>query len=344
MKLKNLISATIMGVALSTASLAAAAAETILFNCFFPPQHPVCKVGVKELAKRVETATQGRVKVRIPPKSLASPPKQYEAVRNGVMDGGLQFNAFFAKKIPGIQFSLLPFEGKENAEATSRALWNTYQKHFANKGEFDDIHLLAVHASNGADIFSTTDEQITSIDDISRRKMWALPGATAITIKGTGSAVVSGPAVQMLEIISRGVVDGYTGVPFASVLSFKLMDYTESAVVYDRKIFQPTFSYFVSKEKWNKISAADQAAIDAALGADFSAFLGALNDKINVKALKMFSDAGKPIVEGSPEMLSGLIALGQPITDAWLAKVASMGVDGNAVLSDYTSAYDAAVK
>ena len=63
-----------------------------------------------------------------------------------------------------------------------------------------------------------------AIDDLKSRKMWALPGVTANVIKGTGSAVVAGPAVQMLEIISKGVVDGYTGVPFSSVVQFKLKD------------------------------------------------------------------------------------------------------------------------
>jgi len=51
-----------------------------------------------ELKQRIETATEGRVKVNVPPKSLAAPPDQYDGVVGGVMDGALQFNAFIANK------------------------------------------------------------------------------------------------------------------------------------------------------------------------------------------------------------------------------------------------------
>ncbi len=113
----------------------AQAAETILFNCFFPPQHYMCTQMVPELGRRIAEATEGRVKLRIPPKSVAAPPDQYDAVVNGVVDGALQFNAFIANRVTGIQVAHLPFMGSENAEPASVALWKTYQKFFADKGE-----------------------------------------------------------------------------------------------------------------------------------------------------------------------------------------------------------------
>ena len=117
---------------------------------------------------------------------------------------------------------------------------------------YTKLYELAVYATNGAEFWSMTDQPIRSIDDIKSRKMWALPGVTANVIKGTGSAVVAGPAVQMLEIISKGVVDGYTGVPYSSVTQFKLKDYTKSGTIFKRKIFTPTFSFFVHEKKWNR--------------------------------------------------------------------------------------------
>lgn len=100
----------------------AAASETILFNCFFPPRHYVCAEFLPEMGRRIEDATEGRVKLRFPPSSLAAPPEQYEAVRNGVMDGAVQFNGFLREQVPGIQFGLLPFVGQAKAEASSVAL------------------------------------------------------------------------------------------------------------------------------------------------------------------------------------------------------------------------------
>lgn len=311
------------------------AAERIIFNCFFPPKHYACTQWLPELKKRIETATEGRVKVNIPPKSLSAPPDQYDGVVGGVMDGALQFNPFIGNQVPGIQFSLLPFAGAAESEAVGPALWETYQKFFADKNEYGEAVLISVTTTNGSDLFSMTEEPIETIDDIGGRKMWALPGVVANTMKGTGSSVVAGPAVQMLEIISKGVVDGYAGISFSSVAAFKLIDYTKSATLTEGKLFQPTFSVLINREKWGKISAEDQAAIMSVAGADFAKWAGAVQDGVNAKARAATEAGGVTLLEGSAELEAGLRELGQPMVDAWIAKVAEMGVDGHAVLDFY---------
>lgn len=322
--------------ALTTAFAAPAqAAERVIFNCFFPAKHYVCTVMLPELKNRIETATEGRVKVNIPPKSLAAPPDQYDGVVGGVMDGALQFNAFIANQVPGIQFSMMPFINGTSSEVAGPALWETYQKFFADKNEYGEAVLISVYASSGSEIFSLNDTPIQSVDDIGGRKMWGLPGVVANTLKGTGSSVVAGPAVQMLEIISKGVVDGYAGVPWGSVSAFKLGDYTTSATELDTKLFQPTFSFLIAKAKWDKFSAEDQAAIMEVMGADFAKFTGAVQDAANNKARAELTGAGVEVVSGSADLESGLRDLGQPITDAWIAKASEMGIDGQEVIDFY---------
>lgn len=322
--------------ALSTAFAAPAfAAERVIFNCFFPAKHYVCTVMLPELKNRIETATEGRVKVNVPPKSLSAPPDQYDGVVGGVMDGALQFNAFIANQVPGIQFSLLPFVGGTRAAIAGPALWDTYQEFFADKNEYGDAVLISVYTSSGNEFYSMNDTPIQTIEDIGNRKMWGLPGVVANTLKGTGSSVVAGPAVQMLEIISKGVVDGYAGVPWGSVRAFKIGDYTKSATELENKLFQPTFSFLISRAKWDKFSAEDQAAIMEVMGADFAAFAGKVQDGANDKAREALIEAGIQVVEGSKELENGLRELGQPITDAWIAQASEMGVDGQAVIDFY---------
>jgi TRAP-type C4-dicarboxylate transport system substrate-binding protein len=325
------------GAMLALAGLAPlpAQAQTIVYNCFFPPQHYTCRTMLRGWGERIAKATDGRVKFNIPPKTLAAPPNQYDGVVNGVMDGAIQFNQFISNKVTGIQVGQLPFIGTESAESGSVALWRTYQKFFADKHEYGPVKLLADYATNGAEFFSMIDEPIRSIDDLKNRKMWALPGVTANLVKGTGSAVVAGPAVQMLEIISKGVVDGYTGVPFSSVVQFKLVDYTKSVTVFKRKIFTPTFSFFIHEKKWNQISAGDRAAIEGLSGETISRYFGQVQDGVQNRDRKKLLDGGLKVVPGDDAMLAQLEAIGQPMTNAWLNKVAAMGVDGKAVIAYY---------
>jgi TRAP-type C4-dicarboxylate transport system substrate-binding protein len=330
------------GAVLALAGLAPlpAQAQTIVYNCFFPPQHYTCRAMLGDWSKEIEKATSGRVKFNVPPKTLAAPPDQYDGVVNGVMDGAIQFNQFIANKVTGIQVGQLPFIGTEAAESGSVALWRTYEKFFADKNEYGPVKLLAVYATNGAEFFSMTDQPITTIEDIKSRKMWALPGVTANVIKGTGSAVVAGPAVQMLEIISKGVVDGYTGVPYSSVVQFKLADYTKSVTVFKHKIFTPTFSFFIHEKKWNEISAADRAAIVGLSGEKISRHFGRIQDSFQNKYREQLLKGGFKVVQGDDAVLAQLEAIGQPMVDAWLKKVAAMGVDGKAVIAYYRSVLD----
>ena len=310
-------------------------AQTILFNCFFPPQHYTCRVMLRDWSKAIEQATEGRVKLRVPPKSLAAPPNQYDGVVNGVMDGAIQFNQFISNKVTGIQIAQLPFIGTESAEAGSVALWRTYRKFFAAKHEYGPVVLLADYVSSGAEFWSMTDQPIRSIADLKSRKMWALPGVTANIIKATGSAVVAGPAVQMLEIISKGVVDGFVGVSFSSITSFKLTDYTKWVTVFPDKIFTPSFSFFISTKKWNTISAADRKAIVAVSGEKIARHFGQVQDGVNNRSRTKLLKGGLKSIKGDPGMLAELKAIGQPMTDAWLKKTAAMGVDGKAAIAYY---------
>ncbi|WP_251417720.1 TRAP transporter substrate-binding protein DctP [Lutimaribacter degradans] len=337
MKLAAFATGTLVAASLSTP---VQATETILFNCFFPPRHHVCSEFLPEMGRRIDAATEGRVALRVPPSSLAAPPNQYEAVRNGVVDGAVQFNGFLGEQVPAIQFALLPFVGQAGAEQSSVAIWETYQAHFGPG--FGDAVLLSVFAYNGGDFYSVTDAPIDSVQDIARRKIWAVPGATANTIAATGASVVSGPAVQMLEIVSRGVVDGHVGVPQSEIAQFKLTDYTRSVTLFPEKIFQASFSFFVSKDKWARISEPDRAAILAALGGDFARWMGAFQDRVFHQAHEELKAAGVAFVAGDPAMLDELRTLGRAQVEAWIARMGDEGVDGAQVLADYAAAVDAA--
>jgi len=111
----------------------ARAAERLIVNCFWPPQHAMCRKILPTWGKWVEEATEGRVKISIPPKSLAAPPEQWASVENGIADAALQFNGFVANRVWGPTVAMNPFIATTDAPAMSQALWETYQKFFPNE-------------------------------------------------------------------------------------------------------------------------------------------------------------------------------------------------------------------
>jgi len=319
--------------ALAGAARPAQAAQRLIANCFWPPQHAVCRKILPTWGKWVEKATEGRVKIVIPPKSLASPPEQWKSVANGIADTAFQFNGFIANRVWGPTVAMNPFIATHDAPAMSQALWETYKKFFAK--EYKGIHLLSVWVITPAEMWSQTDKPVNSIADLKSRKIWALPGTNANIMKAVGAGVVSGPAVQMNEIISRGVVDAYVGVSPISVRDFRLIPYTKSMTHFSRGIYSTSFSFLMSEKKWNALSKKDQAAIMSVSGAKFGRMAAAYWVQGDKEAEAKIKKAGIKTVEADPKFEAALIKIGDGLTKKWIATANKRGLDGQATYDFY---------
>ncbi|EKE45656.1 TRAP-type C4-dicarboxylate transport system, periplasmic component [Oceaniovalibus guishaninsula JLT2003] len=322
-------------IGLTLTAPAADAATRIVANCFFPAQHFNCRDVMAAWGEEVERVTDRRVRVNIPAKSMAPPPEQLASVRGGVFDAAFQFNGFIANEATGGAVSLLPFSGSADARANSFALWRTWEAHLADADPIEGVHMLGLFVAPGADFYSMTDTPITSVDEMTGRKMWALPGVTAEMLKQEGSPVVSGPAVQMTEIVQRGVVDGFVGIPASDAASFNVLPYATSVTRTGRKIFTPSFSFFVGEETWNEISAEDQAAIMSVSGEAFAELAGDVWNREEGAAWAEI-EAEMEVVDASDAFEAELDGLARPFVDGWLAEAAAKGIDAEAALETYT--------
>ena len=324
---------TAAALALAYAATPAHAATTLISNCFWPPQHAVCHQLLPTWAKWVEQATHGDVKISIPPKSLAPPPQQWDSVAKGIADTAFQFNGFIANRVWGPTVAMQPFIATHDAPAMSQALWETYEKYFAK--EYKGIHLLSLWVITPAELWSQTDKPLNSMEDLKSRKIWALPGTNANIMKAVGAGVVSGPAVQMNEIISRGVVDAYVGVSPASVRDFRLIPYTKSMTQFHRGIYSTSFSFLMSQKKWNSLSKKDQDAITSVSGAKFGRMISAYWIEADKEAAVELKKAGIKTVEADPQFEAALVKIGDNLTKKWIETANKRGIDGQAAYDFY---------
>lgn len=68
-----------------------------------------------------------------------------DAVRKGAADAGFVANVFLGPKHPGPVIGMLPWVHRGDSKASSVAIWNTYQKFFADKEEWKGIELLGMY-------------------------------------------------------------------------------------------------------------------------------------------------------------------------------------------------------
>lgn len=318
---------------LASAAAAGAADVRLTANCHAAPTHVLCARILPAWIEAVDQATAGRVEIRLLAKSMAPPPDQLSSVRSGVFDIATQFNGFIAEEATGPAVSLLPFTGSVDARANSVALWRTYERFFAAQDEYEGVHLLTLIAAAGADFYSMTETPILSMADLTR-KMWGLPGVTAGILKDVGSAVVSGPAVQMTELIQRGVVDGFVGIPAADVFDLSLGGHARSVTRTTRKIFVPTFSLIIGDAAWGQIGPADQAAIMAVSGETLAEAAGSVWGATEAEALARI-EATMAVHAAPAEFEAALEAAGAPYVARWLEAAGARGIDAAAALEFY---------
>jgi len=330
----NLMRVAALAAALVAFGMGSANATTrIVVNCFWPPQHFVCKSILKNWSEWVEKATEGRVKIAIPPKSVAPPPHQWASVEKGVVDAAVQFNGLVQNRIVGPLVAMNPFIATTDAQAMSSALWETYNKYFSD--EFKSVKLLSMWVITPADLWSQTDKPVNSMADLKSRKIWALPGTNANIMKGIGAGVVAGPAVQANAIISRGVVDAFVGLSPTSVRDFQLIPYTKSMTRFKTRIYSTSFSFLMNNKKWAEISAKDQAAIMAVSGEKFARMASDHWVQRDKTASVLLAEKGVTIVDADPAFEAALIAAGKGLTQKWIKKATAKGIDGQGAYDFY---------
>lgn len=313
----------------STASLGQ---TTVLFNSFLPPGHPMNTHVFKHWVEDVAKATQGRVKVDIPPASLAAPPQQMDAAAKGIFDMAYQFHGFLENKVKLAQLAHLTGVNT-SARGSSVALWRTYEKYFQQANEYKDIHVLGMFVFQPGVVFGIQ-KPIESVADIKGTKMFALPGIAADVLGAAGAGVVAAPAVRSHEIISGGTVDAFAGYPIMEGSSFKTLQYAKYITEIPGGLNAPSFVLFINKKKWGALSPADREAITKLSGEALAQRMGAI-DEFETKARAAAVAQGIQIKTASARFAAELQRFAQPQVQSWLKDAQSVGVDGAAALEFY---------
>ncbi len=328
-----------VGIALSLLALISSASvsaqqpptTTLLFNLVTQQDYPFNVQVFYPWGKEVEKVTNGRVKVNFTATPVVPPAGQWEGVVNDTVDGAEMYDGLIVNKLPLEQLALLPL-GTTTGEATSVALWRTYQKYFKNAhNEFEDVQLLALICYGPGQIFGLK-KPLNAPGDFDGIKLWSIPGSSANVVRDLKSGVVSTPAVDMTQLVVGGVVDGFVGIMANDGQTNGVLNYARYETVVPGGITSSSFSIFVNKAKWQSIQERDRNAILAISGEAFARRLSAI-DQQEKKVVR--GTAGHlTVMNASPALMTAIQATSGPLEAAWIKTADSLGVDGKAAL-DY---------
>lgn len=320
----------LLGLSAASIAVSSVQAQTVLqFNRWLPPAHFFQKDVLEAWATDVEKATEGRVKIQVTASSLGPPQRQFDMVKQGVVDVVWSAHGYNPGRFVTSEGVELPFIG-DSAEALSAAYWHAYEKFFAKANEYDGIKLLSLHAHPPGDLFTAT-KPLATLDDIKGLKIRINSGGTAEMIESLGGVPVSGPSSKTHELLTRGVVDGTVFTP-DGVVQFNLGDHIKHQMKVEGGLFNSTFFLAMNQRAWDSLSAQDQKIIEQLSGEAFARRAGGIWDAETARSQKILNDKGvtTTLIEG--KILDELKTRMGNVEQVWVDAVGKKGVDGAAAL------------
>lgn len=323
MKIKTIINTVSAAVLVSSFS-AAVQATTLTMSNWVPTTHFVTTNILNVWASRVEEATEGRVNVRMLPKPVGSPAQHWELARKGVADITWGNFTYEPDRFKSIWFAEMPFNG-EKAEASSVALWDTYQQYLSNNSTYAGVKMLGV-GSLGPGVINHGSKDIVSLDDLANQKVRMGGPVQKRLIEELGAVPIAAPATKAYELLESRVLDASLHT-LESVVNFRLTDQLTHHTLIPGGFYDGTFFLVMNERKWNKLSPADQEAIMSVSGETFARLWGDQFQQQIDKAAVILQQDGHRFSQPSKELLEKITSIREMMIKEWAAESAGFGVD-----------------
>lgn len=311
-----------------------AKAETVMkFSSWAPPTHPQNAQMFPQWGKKIEAATEGRVKWKIEYK-LASPPKQFEVARDGIADASWIFHGYNTRYL-ATQAVEMPGLGA-TAEAASYASQKAFEDHLSKANEHRGVVVAAMFSHGDAVI--QTKKKINSLADLKGLKIRVAGGVSSLVGKQLGVVAVKVPAPKVYETVSSGVADGVF-MPVETQKSFRLKEIVPYVTFMQGGLYYGSFAVIISPQFLDKLSAKDRRAVLSTTGTEFSKDIGKIWENGDVTGLAAAKAAGNKIQTASGKMMADYRKISAKIEANWLKKMSKFkDIDAKAALATLRAA------
>jgi TRAP-type C4-dicarboxylate transport system substrate-binding protein len=303
--------------ALAATSLAAGAVaqEKLKFAVFTPDAELTHQIVMKPWAARVNKDAAGAVQIDTFPNGALgrNPGLQTKMLNDGIADIAWVIPSY----TPGVYLDDDVFELPniiQDSVEGSVAAWRLMQKGMLRG--YDQYYMIGLFTSSPYTFH--TNYKVTKGADLKGKKIRGVGAISTESIKALGAVPEGMPFTQLVEAISRGVIDGTTGHPIA-VFDFGVHRVTSSH--YLGRIGTVTLGIFMSKKKFDSLPAAGKAAIEKHRGEELSRIFGKMSEDRNKELIAEWKKDGKRTVtepdKADAEAWDKMLA---PVVSAWEAK------------------------
>jgi TRAP-type C4-dicarboxylate transport system substrate-binding protein len=329
MHIPSLVAATFAAVVALPAS---AQDVTLKVAHFWPPGAMPPSTLLVPWCDKIAKDSGGRLKCQLYPAMQlgGTPPQLVDQVKDGVADIVWTLPGYTAGRFPLMEVFELPFMSA-NAEATSQAAWDYFEK-YAQK-EFPGVKMLAVNVHDNGFVHAR-EKQVKTMADFKGMKMRAPTRQTNKMLGALGATPVAMPLPALADALSKGVVDGYL-LPWEVIPSIKAHELTKFHSETDpkmRALYTAVFTLQMNQAKYDGLPADLKKVIDANSGAALSRSFGRGWDASAPSARKLAVDRNNTFYVIPASELASWEKATANLDDEWVRDVTAKGHDGKAML------------
>jgi TRAP-type C4-dicarboxylate transport system substrate-binding protein len=287
----------------------------------FPAQHPIQVNALEPYAQAVNEATEGAVTIEFQPGgALAPPPGTFENTVAGGQEMGWALQGYHAGVFPVTEIVEQPFQFTSATQATE-TLWALYDEFPELQEEYSDVQLLGLWTHDIGDIW-TKDVQVQTTADMQGLTMRFPTPIMGEVMDAMGASSVGMPAPEIFESLSTGVIDGLS-IAVSGLESFQLYEELSFGTKCDCYV---AAQYLVMNlDTWNSLTP-DTQQVMLDLGREHSLLAATTYDAAYVAISQKAVDQGIEIYELPADELANWQAIGQEVTEAWIATREAEGV------------------
>ena len=306
--------------ALTLSAHAADAPVDLRFSFWVPPAHPLV-VATKAWADDIAKQSNGALAVSIfPSEQLGKAFDHYDMTRDGIVDMAYINPGYQPGRFPVIAIGEIPFTFGDARKGT-QALDTWYRSYAAQ--EMKDTHFCLAFIHDPGTLHTKT--KITEPTELKGLKVRPAQGTIGQIVKQLGGTNVQASAPEAREALDRGVADAIT-FPWGSLYLFGIDKAVKHHI--DAPLYTTVFTYNINKDKYDALSPAQRAVLDAHCTTEWAVKLaGAWGDFEAAGRERARADPSHHFYKLTPEELAAWKDAIKPLQVKWAASAQALGID-----------------
>ena len=330
--MKKYLASLVAAVPLVMASHAFAADKVLTISSWAGPNHTMNSGVFPWMISEMEKCSGGSLSAKVE-FGLASPPAQYDTIRDGVADIGWIVYGYTPGKFETTKLAELP-GNMGNATQMSVAFQKTHDKYLAAAKEAKGVKVMAnfVHGPGNLN----TKEPLNSYKDAEGMKLRVGGGVANDVGTALGVAGVNMPAPAVYEAISSGVAEGVF-FPMETMYAFKIAELAKYTYHNPQGMYTTAFGMLINSDSYADLSDAHKKCIDSMTGVDMARRIGNYWDDADTLGRQKFEEAGGVFTVASEADQAYFAEKTAGIEAKVLAAAGERGIDAKAALDYYRS-------